>query len=155
MLAGILNSALLIVIIMDVVGAAVYFGITCLKRFQIGQEESRNATSSFAPFGGRLASLTGGLVPVPAGSAAVALYGRPEPRTETVTRPDEQAAPETFGGRLRTRIESFGGTFSRRRAEAQPMERHTAAQTPEGADAQVPNQVANLNRILDSFKEDL
>lgn len=146
MLAGILNTALMIVIVLDVLGAAVYFGLTCLKRYRDGKTTAAPART-FGAFGG-------GLVPVPAGPAAMQLYGAPEPVREAVTEEDK---PNSFGGRLRMRIESFGGTFSRRRAAADAADTRpdTTTQAAASGDDQVRGQVAKLNRVLDSFKEDL
>lgn len=162
MLAGILNSALLVVIILDVVGAAVYFGLTCLKRFKAEKAESSGMLRTFPSFAN---GFGGGMVPVPAGASAMAVYGASEPQAvleSDAGRPDDRERRGLVSD-IRTRIESFGGTFARRSQAAPATDGVSQISDPGQAsdrnqtsgDDQVQNRVTKLNRILDSFKEDI
>ena len=155
MLAGILNSALLIVIVLDVVGAAVYFGLTCWNRFQDGRGGIGAQHPTFPTIGGLGFGrpLNGGLVPVPAGASALAVYGS----TVHSPAPSETSEPGVsergLAAGLRLRIESFGGKFSKRAKTSFTDRQRSEGQSD--SDHQVQGKVTKLNRILDSFKEDL
>ena len=155
-MTDILNTALIIVIVLDVVGAAVYFTVTCMSRFREARAEARVPRHA-------LAGSFGGMIPATAGSVStMALYGPAMPVADP-TAPE--TAPESLHRPgFRGRIESFGKYFSNitsRSAALRPDEAPVPeagiknASESETSDPQVRNHLTRLNKILNSFKEDI